>query len=83
MSGRLTRWLGDVQARVVTALARRTPQRGQAATEYVAVVGVLAFGLFTPFFRLDGERYSVFMMFFEAFEIYINSFHTVITLPIP
>jgi len=81
MTPRLTRWLGGARGRI--AAADRKRQRGQAVTEYVVVIFVLAFGLFTPFFSLDGERYSVYMMFFEAFEIYINSFHTVITLPIP
>lgn len=61
----------------------RRRQRGQAATEYVVVISVLAFVLFTPYFTLDGEHYSVFMLFFKAFDIYINSFHTVISLPIP
>ena len=31
----------------------------------------------------SGERVSVFMLFVDAFDVYINSFHTVITLPIP
>ena len=69
-------------------------QRGQAVTEYVVIVFFWAALLFTPLVPrplvqrdLIGpsseSRVSVFMMFIEAFDVYINSFHTVITLPIP
>ena len=75
---------------------RRGPtasQRGQAMTEYALIVSVWAMLLFLPVIprpgRPDivspksGERVSVFMLFVDAFDVYINSFHTVITLPIP
>ena len=60
-------------------------QRGQALTEYAIVVSVLAAALFMPVFPHpdSGERLSVFMLFIELFDIYINSFHAVITMPIP
>jgi hypothetical protein len=75
-----------------TARARRA-ERGQAMTEYAIIVSIWAMLLFVPVLprpgRPDlvsptsGERISVFMLFVEAFDVYINSFHTVITLPIP
>ena len=60
-------------------------ERGQAVTEYAVAVSVLAGVFFLPWLTLPGEseRLSIFMLFVRAFDIYINSFHTVITLPIP
>ena len=64
---------------------KRRRQRGQAMTEYVILVAMLAAMLFVPAWpRPDGGgSVSIFMWFIEAFDIYINSFHTVITMPIP
>jgi hypothetical protein len=68
-------------------------ERGQAVVEYALIVSFWAMLLFLPVLprpgRPDivspksGERVSVFMLFVDAFDVYINSFHTVITLPIP
>lgn len=60
-------------------------QRGQAVTEYAAAVAFLGTVLFVPFVNDPdgGGRLSIFMLFVKAFDIYINSFHSVITLPIP
>jgi hypothetical protein len=65
----------------------RARQRGQSMTEYALVVGFWAAMLFLPTPLLHdpktGNAISVFMLFIQAFDVYINSFHTVITLPIP
>lgn len=53
--------------------------RGQAMTEYVLLVGVLILALFTPW--MGGH--SPFLLFVDNFNIYLKSFHAVITLPIP
>ena len=62
-------------------------QRGQALTEYIVVVAVVFISMFapTPLLRHpdSGDPISLFGLFIEAFDIYINSFHTVITLPVP
>ena len=62
-------------------------QRGQAASEYVLLVAAMAAFMFVPNPLLhdpnNGQPISLFVLFIEAFEIYINSFHTVITLPFP
>ena len=64
---------------------RRRAQRGQAMAEYVILVFWLTFFLFTPMFPHPdgGRRLSVMMLFTEVFDIYINSFHTVIAMPVP
>lgn len=54
-------------------------ERGQATVEYVLLAWCLIMALFLPLF--DGR--SAAGLFVEAFNIYINSFHFVITLPIP
>lgn len=60
-------------------------RRGQALTEYAlliaAFLGVLATPL-VPDPEGDGLA-SVMELFIRAFDIYIDSFHSVITLPIP
>jgi len=64
---------------------KKIGQRGQALTEYALLV-VLALGiLFTPVFPdpQGGSRTSFFLLSVKVFDIYINSFHTVITLPVP
>ncbi len=62
-------------------------QLGQAMTEYVVMVAALTFFLFTPVPLLEspktGEARSIFTLFIDAFDVYIDSYHTVITLPIP
>ncbi len=60
-------------------------ERGQAVTEYALLAGALSVALFMPFFPdpAGSGNLSVMMLFIRAFDIYINSFHTVITLPIP
>ena len=54
-------------------------ERGQATLEYGVIVWALVLALFLPLF--DGR--SVLVLFVEVFDIYINSFHFVIGLPIP
>jgi hypothetical protein len=58
---------------------RRLCERGQAMTEYITIVGLTTGLLFVPW--LDGK--SVFLLFVEAFNIYLKSFHNVICLPVP
>ncbi len=66
---------------------RRRRALGQAMTEYVLVVGILSFFLFIPTPILEspntGEPRSIFTLFIDAFDVYIDSYHTVIILPIP
>lgn len=70
----------------------RRHSRGQALVEYAWVVGLFAVIFFTPLPALllppdvltQGEvSPSLFGLFVRVFDIYINSFHAVITLPIP
>ena len=60
-------------------------QRGQAMVEYAVITAALAAALFLPVFpRPDGGgSASLLMLFVEVFDIYMNSFHSVIALPIP
>ncbi|MBC7794864.1 MAG: hypothetical protein H7Z43_14255 [Clostridia bacterium] len=59
-------------------------QRGQALTEYALLCSVLVGALFVPYFPgPDGGRVSVFELSVRAFDIYIQSFHAVVMLPIP
>jgi hypothetical protein len=61
-----------------------TGQRGQAMVEYVAVVASICGVLLAPIVpRPDGSWSSILMLFIDSFDIYINSFHTVIGLPVP
>jgi hypothetical protein len=66
---------------------QRAAERGQSMTEYVLLVGVLMMALFLPNPLLrhpdTGQAMSVFMLLIEVFDIYINSFHAVVTMPIP
>ncbi len=59
-------------------------QRGQAMTEY-ALIAVLALAtLFLPVVPdPNGGNTSIFLLFVQVFDIYINSFHAVISLPVP
>lgn len=60
-------------------LKRRKSERGQALTEYTLIVGLALGALFLPLF--NGR--SIILLLIDVFDIYINSFHQVITLPIP
>jgi ABC-type transporter Mla subunit MlaD len=66
-------------------MSRRRHQRGQSLTEYALLMCFALAVMFTPVFELEGEpgRYSIVGLFVRAFDIYINSFHAVITMPIP
>ena len=58
--------------------------RGQATVEYVLVVAALSALLLAPIVpRPDGNFASILMLFVDSFEIYLRSFHNVITLPVP
>ncbi len=69
----------------MTARQRNRWQRGQAVTEYALFSGIALAVMFLPVFQLEGEseRHSLTGLFIQAFDIYINSFHAVITMPIP
>lgn len=54
-------------------------QRGQALTEYVMVVFFGMLVLFAPF--VGGK--SIFLHLIDVFDIYLNSFHAVLALPVP
>lgn len=62
-------------------------ERGQALTEYALVMLFWVAALFVPSPLLrdpdGGQAISVLQLFLRAFDIYIDSFHTVIVLPIP
>lgn len=66
-----------------------TGQRGQAFTEYVLVLAFAMVFVFAPVpaeamrHPDTGQYMSLFSLFIHAFDIYINSFHTVLTLPVP
>ncbi|MDP7039577.1 MAG: hypothetical protein QGI45_10500 [Myxococcota bacterium] len=60
-------------------LKRRKSEQGQALTEYALIVGLALGALFLPLF--NGR--SIILLLIDVFDIYINSFHQVITLPIP
>ena len=65
---------------------RFTPsQRGQGMIEYVVVVMALVGVLSAPIIpNSNGDNFvSILTLFVEVFDIYMNSFHTVISLPIP
>jgi hypothetical protein len=55
------------------------PQRGQALTEYVLVGVALAAALFTPW--LGGRAPLVALV--DALGVYLRSFHTLLSLPVP
>ena len=59
--------------------------RGQALVEYLVSTLVLLGVLFVPVIpspHRDGFV-SLFFLFVNAFDVYLNSFHYVISLPIP
>ena len=58
---------------------RKKGEQGQALTEYSLIVGLAIGALFLPLF--NGR--SIILLLIDVFDIYINSFHQVITLPIP
>lgn len=64
---------------------KRRWQRGQAMTEYALFTSIALAAMFIPIWKLQGEneRHSTIGLFIQAFDIYINSFHAVITMPIP
>jgi hypothetical protein len=53
--------------------------RGQAATEYMLLSVMWVGVLFVPWF--GGT--SIFLAFVQLFDIYLNSFHAVLSLPVP
>jgi hypothetical protein len=77
-------------------LVMTASERGQALTEYALIATILVVVLFAPWLPnpwLDasgapvdpdgGGRISIFLLFVKVFDIYLNSFHAVITLPVP
>ncbi len=60
-------------------------ERGQATTEYGLLLLMMAVVLFVPYLpEPDGAgRVSVFGLFVNTFDIYIDSIHTGLSLPIP
>ncbi len=66
-------------------MTRRARQRGQAMTEYAIIVFCLVIALFAPWWPdpEGGGRISTFLLFVRTFDIYVNSFHLVITMPVP
>jgi hypothetical protein len=65
-------------------------------TEYALIATILVLVLFAPWLPNPwlsgagaptdpdgGGRISIFLLFIKVFDIYINSFHAVITLPVP
>ena len=68
-------------------MARRITksQRGQGMLEYVVVVMALIGVMSAPIVpNPNGENFvSLLTLFVEVFDFYMNSFHTVVSLPIP
>lgn len=64
---------------------RRKKSRGQAMTEYALIAAAATGALFLPVVpRADGGGMtSIFLLFVEVFDIYIDSFHLVISMPVP
>ena len=60
-------------------------QRGQGMIEYLVVVMALVGVMAAPIVpNPNGPNFvSLLTLFVEVFDIYINSFHTVVSLPIP
>ena len=54
-------------------------QRGQAMTEYIVTVGAMI----ALVFALSTDRLPFFPALVRVFQIYLDSMHTVVTLPIP
>ncbi len=65
--------------------ARPKRSRGQALTEYALIAFFAAGALFVPILpsAQGGGNTSVFLLFVEVFDIYINSFHLVVSMPVP
>ncbi|MFC1611177.1 hypothetical protein ACFL6C_09470 [Myxococcota bacterium] len=63
----------------------RQKDRGQAMTEYSLIAAAFAGALFLPVWPdpESGGQTSTFLLFVKLFDIYINSFHSVISLPVP
>ncbi len=61
---------------------RRPSERGQATTEYMVVVGTTLGGLSLLFLPVVGGK-SIFLMMVEVFDIYVRSFLSVVSLPVP
>ena len=59
--------------------------RGQAMSEYLLLVLALCGVLFAPWLPNPEGRglVSLYFLFVRNFDIYLNSFHFVIALPIP
>ena len=67
---------------------RRRRTLGQATAEYALVIAIAFTFIFAPNPFLprspkNGEMRSLFTLFIDSFDVYIESFHTVITLPVP
>ncbi|MEL6543805.1 MAG: hypothetical protein AAFQ82_04210 [Myxococcota bacterium] len=65
--------------------ASRRHERGQATTEYALILAMMVVVLFVPYLPNPSGpgQVSVFGLFVNAFDIYIDSFHTGLSLPIP
>lgn len=66
-------------------MRRRQNQRGQGMVEYVLAVAAVLGIFFVPIVPNPntGELVPIIFLFIESFDIYINSFHAVIALPVP
>ncbi len=62
-------------------------ERGQAMVEYAMLTAFVFALFFVPYLpnQAPGASggMSLFLYFVQVFDIYINSFHTVVTLPVP
>ncbi|MEO1481932.1 MAG: hypothetical protein AAFU77_07480 [Myxococcota bacterium] len=63
----------------------RRLQRGQALTEYALLIVVFAALLFVPVWPhpKGSGSLSTFGLFITAFDIYVDSFQSVISMPVP
>ena len=67
------------------SIATAKEERGQGMVEYLVVVMALIGVMAAPIVpNPNGDNFvSVLTLFVDVFDIYMNSFHTVISLPIP